>query len=231
MRKIKYLGTSLLLLSLVGFNGCGSGGGGDDELTTESNNKTYNLRSITFQNYSINAPVTISTSNDELEYILSVTTKPKIVVNNQNFTPITYIGSLDNKTNGASILIDRIEYYNDNGIEIQSINHENQNICNLVNNPTPLPTMAKIGDSGIGENTSCSDGTSSKNTWILMIKGDDAVFKRITNDYDINGDLESTDTSYYYIDADGKIKKVSLSAYIIESKATLTIPETNVIYR
>jgi hypothetical protein len=230
MKKIKFVKHSLVVIIAFGLVGCG-GGSGDSGTSTGDDGTTYNLKNVVTQNYSFVAPMSSSANNDVFEYTLSMTTQSKTLIDGKELTPIQYIGSVDNKTKGSSGAINSIHYFDDNGIETQTTNNTDGTICTLSNTPTPLPTNAKIGDSGIGSTLECTDGTMSSENWVLVKKDNLTTLKTTSTLYDSNNNISTTSNSYIYLNSDNKATSFSGIIYYVDEDVSLTIEKTTVNLR
>jgi len=221
---------SLVVITTLGFSGCG-GSGGDSGINTVDTNVTYNMKNIYVKNYSFNAPLKSSENNDTFEYLLSATVKDQTTINGITLVPVDFIGSIENKTTGIASPINNTLYYTNNGIKYQTVNNDDGTICSLTNTPTSLSDKAKIGDSGIGSTLECTDGTKSTESWVLVTKNNETAVKTISVSYDASNAVSFTLTEFDFITTNGIITKSSFSIYYNSNNLTLTVPITTLNLR
>jgi hypothetical protein len=220
----KYLVICLLFLALVG----SSGESNDSTPSTHDDGFTYDLTNIwTKHNYSFYMKVTSSANNDEFLYSMSTTRQPDTIINGINVKHLLITGTFTNKTTGEVESMNQSNYYDNNGISIQSIIDNNKTICTINNTPTPLKPNTKIGDSGVGSNLTCTDGTSVTNVWTLIKVNNATVFEEVVNEYDSKNNLLRTRTDRYTIDTSQTIKKYSSIIYDVNNEVTITFIESD----
>jgi hypothetical protein len=188
-------------------------------LYAQENNR-YNLRNVVTYQYSIkNLPVMISANTSDKIIASKYSLTAKNIKSNKDGNVIE-VSSLMEVLGEVSSTKDLL-FYNKDGALIKNVDVDNNNECQLIGEPQPLPTDAKVGDSGIQGKYKCSDGEISKKSWTLKAYKNGALFiiKTVSNSSDISVDGEER----YIITPNGEIKKFKLKGVISTKELVMKI--------
>lgn len=204
-----------LAAGIVGLASCGGGGGGDAPVaaTTYPLQAAYRASFIagSSTNYTVSGSCLGTASEVDapavpatFEGVAGFSSSNTFTLNLSNCTPATTVST------GA-------DYVDASYTPIGSVS-DGEEYGRISGTPTPLPASVKVGDSGsIGTLQLYTDSSKTTATGTRVLSyvieadtGSSAIVNIVGRDYDLNGQLLSTQQSRYRILTDGTITPVSI---------------------
>lgn len=218
--KIIYL---LLVTGLViTMSGCNSGDSNNNTDTFEENNNTYNIRATSTKTLSFDI---LGSDTENSEYNGSFKRRTFAA----SLEPTTSIGPYTGELLYTSLVEQNVtimDITNDWTLQTNStwlydaygaliyLERSSGVTCSLDGEATPLPTEAKIGDSGDSGSFTCSDGTSFEESWSLEnANNGNAILIQITYNKDSGGQVDEIEMDSYIIDTDGNFISMTTTLY------------------
>jgi hypothetical protein len=173
--------------------------------------KTYNIRAMYTDEFNITVQgkdLYKNTFSGSMIRRLIEPTKTKNIrlVNIEQKTIISRDAD-DKKKESTSLWV-----YDNNG-SLRKITSSNAT-CILSETPTPIPTNAKIGDTGENGPYRCSDNTTLDEKWILEKASDSrAVFNMSFTKRDSSNNIMYIERGLYLIDSNGNIESMTTILY------------------
>lgn len=215
------LSALIVTLLVIGFGGCSSGG---DSSSAVVNTNEYNVRAMPTTDYTADLNLTYSTGETGTMHVSRVYTGDSFF----NGIPVKVM--LQTSTSlilGNTFLNIAETKYDINGTALEIVLSDdttNGIICTLVNIPTLLPTVGKVGDSStVSAEYSCTDGTSVTQRWSILDAGNGNAYVTFTvTDYDSANSLYSVTEEQYTVNSSSVVTYLNVYTDSVQLGITVT---------
>lgn len=210
---MKWLVLFVLALQLTA---CGGGGGGSAGTPTPAGTtvsltafKGVFLGTAAGSQYSFPAMFGSDTLGHSYSGSYAVIADGATTFESQNVTKVRSLVTLQVAGGSAASGTTTLYYQVSDGTLYKSVS--SYGITYTPTSQTPLPSSAKVGDSGAFVTVSGSDGTTSTTTWALNADYNGASRLVISSVEKTGSTVTSTEADTYYLDAAGNPTKVAIS--------------------